>query len=146
MKDARTQVWAFDVDGCLIDLLGGSTLRPLAVEVLAALAERGHVAILWSAGGAEHAERKAAALGLQGHVAGCYDKGTLDDAGTWSTAHLPAHHVPQVCVDDAPEHLPAHVRQIAVRPYTAPAPHDRGLSALLDELRPAEHQSIVIRT
>ena len=61
-----------------------------------------------------------------------------DDAGTWSTGHLPRHHTPQICVDDAPEYLPAHVRRIAVRPYTAPAAHDRGLSALLDELRPAK--------
>ena len=131
-------MWAFDVDGCLIDLLGGSTLRPLAVEVLKAVAERGDVAILWSAGGADHAARKATALGLADHIAGCYDKGALDDAGTWSTGHLPRHHTPQICVDDAPEYLPAHVRRIAVRPYTAPAAHDRGLSALLDELRPAK--------
>lgn len=136
MEEASAQVWAFDVDGCLIDLLGGTTLRPLAVEVLAALVARGDVAVLWSAGGAQHAARKAAALGLADYVAGCYDKGPLDRAGAWSTEHLPAHHAPHVCVDDAPEHLPAHVRQVAVRPYTAPAPHDRGLSALLEELRP----------
>jgi hypothetical protein len=128
-------VWAFDVDGCLVDLLGGTTLRPLAVEVLAAVAARGDVAVLWSAGGASHAERKAAALGLSGYVSGYYDKGALDSSGTWSTAHLPTSHVPDVCVDDAPEHLPGHVRRIAVRPYTAPAAHDRGLSVLLDELR-----------
>jgi hypothetical protein len=128
-------VWAFDVDGCLIDLLGGTTLRPLAVEVLAAVAARGDVAVLWSAGGAQHAERKAAALGLDAFVSGYYDKGTLDASGAWSTAHLPTWHAPHVCVDDAPEHLPAHVRAVAVRPYTAPAAHDRGLSALLDELQ-----------
>lgn len=128
-------MWAFDVDGCLIDLLGGTTLRPLAIEVLAAVAARGDVAVLWSAGGAQHAERKAAALGLTDYVSGCYDKGELDDAGRWTTTHLPGRHVPHVCVDDAPEHLPANVHGYPVRPYTAPAPHDRGLSGLLDELR-----------
>jgi hypothetical protein len=128
-------VWAFDVDGCLIDLLGGTTLRPLALEVLAAIAARGDVAVLWSAGGAGHAERKAVALGLSSYVSGYYEKGELDGAGRWSTTHLPARHAPDVCVDDAPEHLPLHVRTIAVRPYTAPAPHDLGLAGLLDELR-----------
>ena len=128
-------MWAFDVDGCLIDLLGGTTLRPLAIEVLAAIAERGDVAVLWSAGGTRHAESKAAALGLSGYVSGYYEKGELDGNGRWTTAHLPERHVPHVCVDDAPEHLPTHVRGIPVRPYTAPAPHDRGLAGLLDELR-----------
>ena len=128
-------MWAFDVDGCLIDLLGGTTLRPLALEVLAAVAAQGDVSVLWSAGGARHAELKAVALGLTGYVSGYYDKGALDDGGRWSTTHLPAEHAPHVCVDDAPEHVPAHVRVIPVRPYTAPAPHDRGPSALLDLLR-----------
>ena len=128
-------MWAFDVDGCLIDLLGGTTLRPLALEVLAAVADRGDVAVLWSAGGAGHAERKATALGLTSYVSGYYDKGALDDTGAWATAHLPPQHAPHICVDDAPEHVPHHVRSVAVRPYTAPAPHDRGLSGLLDELR-----------
>ncbi|MFN2536665.1 MAG: hypothetical protein ABR549_00755 [Mycobacteriales bacterium] len=130
----RGAVWAFDVDGCVIDLLGGQSLRPLTLQVLTALSGRGCVTILWSAGGADHARRKAQQLGISEHVLACYDKGSRGQDGLWSVAHLPAHHQPQVCVDDFPEALPRHVRQIAVPPYTAPSQHDRGLAALLAEL------------
>jgi hypothetical protein len=128
------EVWAWDVDGCVTDLLGGRSLRPLAGEVLAALHARGCVVVLWSAGGGDHARRKAELFGLEGYVAGYYDKGSRGSDGLWNTAHLPPHHQPHVCVDDVPEALPAHVRKVAVPPYTAPSAHDRGLAPLLEEL------------
>ena len=44
-------VWVFDVDGCLVDSLTGTSLRPGAATLLAGLRARGRTVIVWSAGG-----------------------------------------------------------------------------------------------
>ena len=47
-------VWAFDVDGCLVDSITGTSLRPLARPVLEQLRAQGSTVVLWSAGGGEY--------------------------------------------------------------------------------------------
>ena len=60
----RPEIWAFDVDGCLVDLLGGASLRPFARELLGALRARGTVAELSRAAGLTYLPpREPAVLG-----------------------------------------------------------------------------------
>jgi hypothetical protein len=127
-------VWAFDVDGCLVDLLGGTSLRPHAQTMLEELRRRGHLVVLWSAGGADHARRRAAATGIADLVDGYYDKQARDAVGRWTLEHLAPDHRPTVCVDDCPEEVPANVRIVGVRPYLAPSQHDDTFAELLDGL------------
>jgi hypothetical protein len=49
----RHLVWAFNVDGCLVDSLTGTSLRPGALEVLGRLRKVGATVLHWSAGGRE---------------------------------------------------------------------------------------------
>lgn len=126
--------WLFDVDGCLVDSLTGSSLRPLAREILVALAAAGREALMWSAGGAEHARRMAQRHGIAVLVSGCYDKLERGADGRWLLAHLTGCS-PAVCVDDRPEEAPSGIDVMAVSPYVAPDPHDRGLCAVLAAAR-----------
>jgi hypothetical protein len=50
--------WVFDVDGCLIDSLTGSSLRPGAAELLSELHRAGVRIFVWSAGGEAHARAR----------------------------------------------------------------------------------------
>jgi long-chain acyl-CoA synthetase len=129
-----TLVWAFDVDGCLVDSLTGTSLRPGALEALARLRERGATVLLWSAGGREHAASRAAELGFAHLVDAVYAKERRGSDGRWSTGNLPPEHQPDVFVDDWPDEAPPTARLVAVPPYIAPNPHDRGLAPLLAEL------------
>jgi long-chain acyl-CoA synthetase len=131
-------VWAFDVDGCLVDSMSGSSLRPLAREVLLQLHRTGSTLLLWSAGGREHAAAMAERHAFTHLLAGIYDKGDKDEAGCLLTGHLPPGHRPDVVVDDRPEDAPAGTRVIAVAPYMAPDDADRGLAALLAEVMGAD--------
>ncbi|MET7770873.1 HAD family hydrolase [Nocardia sp. NPDC005366] len=119
------EVWAFDVDGCLIDLLGGASLRPHARELLTALNERGVRCVLWSGGGARWAQGKATQFGLGELLDGYYGKPSRGPDGRWRFDHLPQRHRPAVCVDDSPGEVPLGVRIIGVSPYTAPNDHDQ---------------------
>jgi len=130
----RPQVWAFDVDGCLVDLLGGASLRPYARELLGALRADGIRVVLWSGGGADWARAKARQFDLLALVDGCYGKPGRGPDGRWTTGHLPAWHQPAVCVDDSPAEAPLAVRVIGVRPYLAPNPYDRALFDVLSGL------------
>ena len=129
-------MWAFDVDGCLVDSLSGASLRPLAHEVLAGLHAGGATLVLWSAGGREHGCAIAARHGLAALFAGVYDKLGRDEDGRLTTTHLPVPHRPTVVVDDRPEEAPAGTRVVGVPPYLAPDERDRGLAALLAFLEP----------
>ena len=131
-----TAVWAFDVDGTLIDSITGSSLRPMARSVLEVLHARGATVVLWSAGGGDYARRRAEAHGIDDLVHACYDKGVRDGEGRYLTSHLAGEHRPHVCVDDQPDELPAGVESIGVSAYLAPDPHDRGLVALLERIAP----------
>jgi long-chain acyl-CoA synthetase len=124
-------VWAFDVDGCLVDLLGGTSLRPFARELLTALRAQGIRVVLWSGGGAAWALAKARQFGVAPLIDGCYGKPSRDQDGRWTTSHMAPWHQPSVCVDDSPAELPPEVRAIAVRPYLAPNPGDHALLDIL---------------
>jgi hypothetical protein len=130
----RSAVWAFDVDGCLVDSLTGTSLRPGALQVLSLLRDRGATVLLWSAGGRDHAASRAAALGFAHLVHAVYAKEQRGPDGRWSTASLPPEHQPDVFVDDWPDEAPATGRLVPVPPYLAPGGHDRGLAPLLAEL------------
>jgi phosphoserine phosphatase len=131
-----TAVWAFDVDGTLVDSITGSSLRPLARSVLEVLHARGSTVVLWSAGGGDYARRRAEAHGIDDLVDAWYDKGVRDGEGRYVTSHLAGEHQPHVCVDDQPDELPVGVELICVSAYLAPDPHDRGLEPLLERIAP----------
>jgi long-chain acyl-CoA synthetase len=119
--------WVFDVDGCLIDSLTGTSLRPGARDVLEHLARYGRHIILWSAGGEAYARARAEEFGLDHLVSGCFAKEGRDGDGCYLTAHLPLHTGRAVFVDDRPEDLPRILDVLAVSPYLSDDPHDRGL-------------------
>jgi long-chain acyl-CoA synthetase len=131
---AAAPVWAFDVDGCLVDSLTGTSVRPGALETLSRLRERGVTVLIWSAGGREHAASRASQLGFAHLVDAMYSKEFRGADGRWSTVNLPPEHQPDVFVDDWPDEAPVTARLVAVAPYIAPNPHDRGLAPLLAEL------------
>lgn len=125
----------FDVDGCLVDALSGTALRPHALELLDALNQYGAIVTLWSAGGADYAERRAREHKFHHLVEAFYPKGDKDVDTQWTVAHIPDHHRPTVMIDDQPEYLPAIARVIAVRPFLGPGSFDRSFSDLLTSLK-----------
>ncbi|HEV2368567.1 MAG TPA: DUF705 domain-containing protein [Acidimicrobiales bacterium] len=120
-------VWVFDLDGCLIDSLTGSSLRPGARALLSGLRDRGCAVVLWSAGGADYARDKATTHGIDRFVAGYHSKAGRDGNGRYSTAGLPAGSGSFRFIDDRPEDLPAGADVVVVSPYLSPDPHDDGL-------------------
>jgi long-chain acyl-CoA synthetase len=131
----RALVWAFDVDGCLVDSLTGTSLRPGALEVLGRLREAGAIVLLWSAGGRDHAVSRATELRFAHLIDAVYAKEQRGADGRWCTVNLPPQHQPDVFVDDWADEAPVAARLIPVPPYIAPNPHDRGLAPLLAEVR-----------
>src|ERR1700677_2519044 len=89
MLTARRLVWAFDVDGCLVDSLTGTSLRPGALEVLSLLREAGATVLLWSAGGRDHAISRAAELGFAHLIDAVYAKKRRGADVRWCTVNLP---------------------------------------------------------
>ena len=121
-------MWVFDVDGCLVDSLTGTSLRPGARELLEHLrAEGGARVVVWSAGGGDYAERRTHDLGVGHLVDAFHSKEERDDDGRYRTDHFLSDPSAAVFVDDRPEDLPVGARAIAVSPYLAANPHDRGL-------------------
>jgi long-chain acyl-CoA synthetase len=124
------EVWVFDVDGCLIDSLTGTSVRPGAVELLSQLRSRGCGLLLWSAGGAEYARRRAREHGLVDFFDAFHDKEGRDAAGRYVTDALPADLGSLVFVDDRPEDMPVGANVVAVAPYLVDNPHDRALESV----------------
>jgi hypothetical protein len=120
-------VWLFDVDGCLIDSLTGKSLRPGATELLDALQTSGVTVWLWSAGGADYAKQRAVEADIGHLVDGFHDKDGRDADGRYRTTHIVGHTNGVVFIDDRPEDMPIGADVIAVSPYLAHNPHDRGL-------------------
>jgi FMN phosphatase YigB (HAD superfamily) len=118
--------WIFDVDGCLVDSLTGTSLRPGAREILEHLAGRTRV-YLWSAGGDDYARDRAGQFAVDHLVSGYFSKEARDPDGFYLTTHLPVCRGAAVFVDDRPEDLAAQLDVLAVSPYLAEDPHDRGL-------------------
>jgi hypothetical protein len=73
--------WVFDVDGCLIDSLTGTSLRPGAAALLESLRERGNAVVLWSAGGAHYARARASEQGIDALVDAFHSKSGRDADG-----------------------------------------------------------------
>ena len=126
---ATCECWVFDVDGCLVDSLTGTSLRPGARALLGHLGHESRV-ILWSAGGGDYAEHRARQFGVDGHVSGYFPKEGRDAAGCYLTGHLPLDPRRAVFVDDRPEDLASGLEVLPVSPYLSDDPHDRGLVAV----------------
>lgn len=124
-------VWAFDVDGCLVDSLTGMSLRPGARELLATLRDAGCRVVWWSAGGAEHARQRAELLGVADLVHACHGKDERGPDGRFLVGHLAIDGAEVVFVDDRPEDVPMGARVVVVSPYLVDNPHDRGLQRAL---------------
>jgi hypothetical protein len=122
------ECWVFDVDGCLIDSLTGSSLRPGARDILEHLSAEGRLLILWSAGGDTYAGTRAAEFALDHIVDGYFAKDGRNADGFFRTAHLPIRGRHAVFVDDRPEDLDqVRLDVLAVSPYLSDDPFDRGL-------------------
>ncbi len=121
--------WVFDVDGCLVDSLTGTSLRPGAKEILHSLAGRTRV-LLWSAGGDDYAQARARQFQVDHLLSGFFSKEERDTRGHYVTAHLPIGPGSAVFVDDRPEDLAEDLEVVAVSPYLAGDAHDRGLEVV----------------
>jgi hypothetical protein len=86
---------------------------------------------LWSAGGADYARQRSVTSGIGHLIDGYHDKDGRDADRRYSTAHVLARIDGVVFVDDRPDDLPVGADVIAVAPYLAPNPHDRGLADAL---------------
>ncbi len=134
LRASSQHVWAFDVDGTLIGSIRGGSLRPGTVELLLALAARGVTCVLWSAGGAEYARRRATQHQIDRHFVAFYGKGERDVRDRYSSVHFDAAHQPSVFIDDSPIDLPLGARIITVAQFLGNSPADRVLFGLLDDL------------
>src|SRR6202034_2453856 len=85
---ADADCWVFDVDGCLVDSLTGTSLRPGARELLNSLATHARI-IWWSAGGDGYARARAEQFHVDHLVSGCFSKDGRDAGGRYVTTHLP---------------------------------------------------------
>ena len=127
--------WVFDVDGCVIDSLSGSSVRPLARELFCFLRERGAAVLLWSAGGEDYAMVRAREVGVDALVDACHAKDARDHTGRRTIEHLGVAPETTTFVDDREDEIPASLRAVIVSPYLAPDPHDRGLAPVLELAR-----------
>jgi phosphoglycolate phosphatase-like HAD superfamily hydrolase len=127
-------VWAFDVDGTLIGSIRSGVLRPGADDLLSALASAGERCVLWSAGGAEYAQRMAAMHGIEPHFLAFYAKEARGSDGKYRVDHFEAAHRPHVFVDDSPTDLPDEFHTIAVPQFIGGNLADTGLVELLRAL------------
>jgi hypothetical protein len=123
------ECWVFDVDGCLVDSLTGTSLRPLARQLLEHLGRTSRV-LLWSAGGGAYAKERAEQFRMDSHVSGYFSKEGRDRDGCYGIAHLSVDPGRTVFVDDRPEDLARDLRVITVSPYLSDDPHDRGLEGI----------------
>jgi histidinol phosphatase-like enzyme len=131
MPEGDRRVWALDVDGCLIDSLTGTSLRPGTLELLAELRRRGCTVVVWSAGGAGYARDQAAAHGFVHLVDEFHDKAERDALGRYLADRFAPDLTAVVFVDDRPEDMPTGAEVVAVFPYLADNPHDRALAGVL---------------
>jgi hypothetical protein len=132
------RAWLFDLDGTLLDSVTGTCLRPLAHDLLMALQKADVPVLLWSAGGAEYARRRARGANIDGLITAVHAKDARDANGRWLLPELAPEHAPAVLVDDRPEELPAVGEVVGVPTFVGPNSRDTGLSvlfALLEERR-----------
>jgi long-chain acyl-CoA synthetase len=120
--------WIFDVDACLVDSLTGTSLRPGARELLEHLRGTSKTIVWWSAGGDDYAQQRAEQLGVAHLVDAFYAKVERDASGRYVADHVVSGSASVVFVDDRPEDMPHGAVVVAVSPYLAHNPHDRGLA------------------
>jgi long-chain acyl-CoA synthetase len=120
--------WVFDVDGCLVDSLTGTSLRPGAAALLGGLRERGIAVVLWSAGGGAYARQRAMEQGIADLVDEFHAKEQRDHAGRYMPHQFLAVLGTAVFVDDRPEDMPEGARVVTVSPYLSDDRHDRVLA------------------
>jgi long-chain acyl-CoA synthetase len=125
------ETWIFDVDGCLIDSLTGSSLRPGARDLLTNLRARGCVVLVWSAGGADYACQRSTEQSMDHLIDGFHTKDGRDLDGRYRTDAFLGPLDDVVFVDDRPEDMPVAARVLAVSPYLVDDPHDRGFDRVL---------------
>ncbi len=131
---AGVSSWVFDVDGCLVDSLSGTSLRPGARELLAHL-KPGNRVFLWSAGGHEYRARPRRQFGVDDLVDGYFAKDGRDADGRYLTAQLPLSADTAVFVDDRPEDLADVLDVVPVSPYLVDDRFDRGLDTVWSAAR-----------
>src|SRR5262245_48419057 len=124
----QDEIWVFDVDGCLVDSLTGTSVRPGALEVLDRLRRAHRRIVPWSPGGADSAEEHAIALGIHARFDAFLGKDERGPDGRYLTDRIAAELSAVVFVDDRPEDLPVAADVVAVSPYLAPNGHDQGLA------------------
>jgi len=90
MAQSDVDCWVFDIDGCLVDSLSGTSLRPGARELLTGLCSRPSSVLLWSAGGGDYALERARQFGLTAHVNGFFAKDGRDAAATIAPSTCPS--------------------------------------------------------
>ena len=127
---SEADCWVFDVDGCLVDSLTGTSLRPGSEGDPAAPSPDHARVLLWSAGGDDYAQARARQFEVDHLVSGFFAKEDRDARGCYLTTHLPVGAGGAVFVDDRPEDLAEDLDVVAVSPYLAEDAHDRGLEVL----------------
>lgn len=125
------QVWVFDVDGTIIGSIRSDRLRPGVEELFETLTACGRTVVVWSAGGAEYAERMLSQFGIDHHVSAFYHKETRGPDGRYLVDHMLPEHRPGTLVDDYPHDVPQQCRVIGVRQFLGGNPSDRGLEEAL---------------
>ena len=125
-------VWVFDVDGTLIGSVRSNTLRPGVLELLDTLTIANTTLVLWSAGGAEYAQRMLAKFQADHYFSAFYAKEQRGDDGRYLIDHLQPEHRPGTLVDDYPEEVPVTDRVIHVPQFLGGNPNDNGLLVALE--------------
>ena len=133
--EVESALWVFDMDGTLIDSMSGQSLRPLALEVLDELSLRQIEIVLWSAGGASYARRKAEGVGLDHFFSSFEAKERRDPDGYWDARHIVPAAARATFVDDQPHEIHPRATVLGVSPYIGENIHDRGLAAVLQAVR-----------
>ena len=127
-------VWAFDLDGTLIGSVRSDRRRPGALDLLLELGALGVTCVLWSAGGAQYAERKAREHGIADRFEAFYDKAARGPDGRYAVGHFEPAHVPDVFVDDSPNDVSPDVYVVAVAQFFGGNDADTALLHVLDAL------------
>jgi hypothetical protein len=126
--------WVFDVDATIVDGMSGRVLRPLVRETFAAVVARGHHVVLWSAGGADYAQRTADDHAIADLVSACFGKDVRTAEGSFDIGEIAAEYHVHCFVDDLDTDAPATHQLVRVQPYLGGSVHDRGLVPVLDRL------------
>jgi hypothetical protein len=128
-------VWVFDVDGTLIGSIRSDRLRPGVEELLGILEANGTTLVVWSAGGAEYAERMLEQFGLARRFSAFYHKETRGTDGRYRVDHMRPEHRPGTLVDDYPHEVAECARIIGVRQFLGGNSSDAGLHEAIEIAR-----------